>query len=127
MMNIRINQVVLLLHFLVDSLCVSLQNGNCSCEKLLSVLKITCTEPSSSEICSCFTQYNDSRNLEFKHSHLMQMPSELKLLRRIVIVDFSYNNIVEVNFSKLTYVCSRIEQLVLNFNNISVLKNGSLD
>ena len=103
-------------------------NATCFCqEKPYLTLIVNCHKPSSDQIRKCFMKYNQTEKLEFRNSDLDNIPSELSILKKIKDVDFSNNNITELDFKHLTYICSRIETLNLDFNNIVTLKNGTLD
>ena len=100
----------------------------CSCEPSEyndSTLIVHCEKFEHAEIRDCFMRYNKTKILILKRSHMDRIPEEIDILKHIRNVDFSENELSEIKFSDTT--CRSLREINVDFNNIKVLKSGSLD
>ena len=121
--------IIYVLHLLILVLeCKGLENPFCSCEPSEhdnSTLVVHCEKFERAEIRDCFIRYNKMETLILKRSHMDRIPEEIDMLKHLQNVDFSENELTEIKFSDST--CRSLREINVDFNNIKVLKSGSLD
>ena len=128
-----------MLVFIVKVICCTLMlnseckghkvlNGiqHCSCKSVTNfTLVIHCETLERGAIHDCFMRHDKTQTLIFRNSNLASIPDEVNMLKHIQNVDFSENRLTHFNFSDST--CHLLREINVDFNNIEVLKNGSLD
>ncbi|XP_053393556.1 slit homolog 1 protein-like [Mercenaria mercenaria] len=79
------------------------------------------------QVIKCLEAYNTSETLIFSNSRLKRIPEYLDILKRLVNLDLSQNEITAVSFDTSQQMCHNLRQLVLDDNDIYVLRAGNLD
>ena len=100
----------------------------CSCEPSEydnTTLSIHCEQIEREKIRDCFMRYNRTKTLILRRSHMDRIPDEIDMLKHVENVDFSENELRDLKFPNQT--CRLLREINVNFNNIKILKSGSLD
>ncbi|XP_045214844.2 protein toll-like [Mercenaria mercenaria] len=79
------------------------------------------------QVIKCLEAYNTSETLIFSNSRLKRIPEYLDILKGLVNLDLSQNEITAVSFDTSQQMCNNLKQLVLDDNDIHVLRAGNLD
>ena len=125
------------IHLFIFSASISLpsaviwENGKyCTCEfsTLTQTLVIKCMRSlSRHEVSKCVRKYVGAVRLIFTDSFLKEIPGDIGKLEHLNYLDLSRNQLQTLDLDPLGEVCSKLETLIFNSNQIHVLSNGSMD
>ncbi|XP_045162800.2 toll-like receptor 2 [Mercenaria mercenaria] len=79
------------------------------------------------QVIKCLETYNYAETLVLSKSRLKTIPKYLSILNRLVNLDLSHNEIATVSFTASQQICKKLKKLVLDSNDIHVIRPGDLD
>ncbi|KAK3601910.1 hypothetical protein CHS0354_041847 [Potamilus streckersoni] len=116
-----LSYVIVLFNF---SLCLC---ASCSCQRLNQSLHIECRQFDQQEIRHCLENNTDAIEVYIIKSGLTSIPPSISVLTSVQLLDLSYNYIQEIDKYTLSSIGGTLQVLIMSYNNVSVLRNGSLD
>ncbi|KAK3601909.1 hypothetical protein CHS0354_041846 [Potamilus streckersoni] len=99
----------------------------CDCRRTGQTLYMHCTVPRQKEIFQCIGNNTDANNVYFTDSQLTTIPSALTMLSNVSYLNLERNNIEELDDFVFSYIGKTLETIVLDHNNINILRNGTLN
>ncbi|XP_053383861.1 protein toll-like [Mercenaria mercenaria] len=99
-----------------------------SCDFSNSTLKLVIHNGFIEEkVKNCLKTYNTAETLIFSNSRLKAIPEYLNILDRLTHLELPHNEITTVSFNTTEQICKKLKQLVLDNNDINVLRPGNID
>ncbi|XP_060560489.1 protein toll-like [Ruditapes philippinarum] len=98
----------------------------CSYDNSSPTLKIE-NGVTDEQIKECLKTHKFTERLMLWNSHLSNIPKYLNILRYLVHLDLSNNDITEVAFEGIEDICQQLTYLSLDNNDIEALRKGDLD
>ncbi|KAL3876554.1 hypothetical protein ACJMK2_034395 [Sinanodonta woodiana] len=117
----------LLTHAIVLFNCGVCLYASCSCHRSNQYLRINCREPNQQYIRHCLENNADAIDVSIINSGLTSIPPSISVLTSVQRLDLSHNYIQELDNYTLNSIGGTLQVLIMNQNNVSVLRNGSLD
>ncbi|KAL3891847.1 hypothetical protein ACJMK2_004092 [Sinanodonta woodiana] len=100
---------------------------SCNCTRVNRHLYLNCDQTNESEIHDCFIKNEGAIYVFVTNSSLTRIPESIRYLHRVQYLDFSYNEITDIDNHTLNSLRSELQILVLSYNNVSILRNNTLD
>ncbi|XP_053383853.1 protein toll-like [Mercenaria mercenaria] len=99
-----------------------------SCNFSISTLKLVIHNGFIEEkVINCLRTYNTAETLVDINSRLKAIPEYINILDRLTHLELPHNEITAVSFNASEHICKNLKHLVLDHNDIKLLRPGNLD